>query len=162
MICRSQSCCFCEGLGQRAFSNSSSFCLTFGSSFGFCFRLGLGFGRPSGKGPSSPRVSKVIRHRACRRGGILTSARFRLWFWVRCLFRLRSACGGLLKGPGAQEQTFLFSGQSGPAAPRLRQITKTKNCTDQQPPTCLRKPHLLAQGQASETVAHEWKALSWT
>eukprot|EP00439_Symbiodinium_sp_Y106_P027295 s6250_g3.t1 len=26
-----------------------------------------------------------------------------------------------------------------------------KNCTDQQPPTCLRKPHLLAQGQAGET-----------
>ena len=99
MVCRSQSCCCCEGLGQRACSNSSSFCLTFGSSFGFCFRLGLGFGRPSGKGPSSPRVSKVSRHRVCRRGGSLTSARFRLWFRVCCLFRLGSACGGLRKGP---------------------------------------------------------------
>ena len=86
-------------LGQRAFSDNSSRCFTFGSSFGFCFRLGLGFGRPSGKGPCCLRVSKVSRYRVCRRGGSLTSARFRLWFYVCCLFRLRSTCESLRKGP---------------------------------------------------------------
>ena len=50
---------------------------------------------------------------------------------------------------------FSSAVKGGPAAPRLRRKTKLKNCTDQQPPTCLRKPHLLAQGQAGETVAHE-------